>query len=392
VNCTLDHRQLGKTDEWLNRAIKDTMNPNVDAINRDFFNVWTAGTQSNPLPVAVLEKIRKSQELHKCVIIDPVYGYVTKWYVEENQIVARMKKGHYVLSLDTSDASGGDAISLLLVELSTGETIASGNYNETNLISFAQWLCTWFTTYDNFTAVIERRSSGVTIIDYLLLMLPSMGIDPFKRLFNLAVNNHLEDPTRWRDVNVPLGRRQQQTYVMYKKTFGFATSGSGLTSRTELYSTTLQLAAKKAGHKVKDVMTINQIAGLTTNNGRIDHAPGEHDDMVIAWLLCFWFITTARNLAFYGINSNTILSEVEKIENLTAAQVYSLNEQRQVRKDIEDLYEVMSNERDEFVLYRLENKLRNLNRKLVLEEGEIFSVDDLINSIRNKKKNNHYNR
>ena len=36
---------------------------------------------------------------------------------------------------------------------------------------------------------------------------------------------------------------------------------------------------------------------------------------------------------------------------------------------------------------KLEHTLRVLNRQLVLEDGEIFSVDDLIVSLRDKRKN-----
>lgn len=390
VNCTFSHSQLGKSDLWLKRTIEDSLSTDPEAINRDFFNVWTTGTMSSPLPVSVLEAIRKSQEPEQYTSIDSPYGYVTKWYIPEHEIESRMRHGHYVMGMDTSDASGGDDISLLITDITNGETIAAGNYNETNLITFAQWLCTWFTRFDNLTVIIERKSSGVAILDYLLLMLPTMGIDPFKRLFNMTVNNHLEYPERWREINVPLGRRRQDTYVQHKKTFGFITAGSGMTSRTELYSTTLQLAAKKAGDKIKDVTTINQVAGLVTLNGRVDHPPGEHDDMVIAWLLNFWFITLGKNLSYYGIDSKMIFSAINKPEIVDAKSYHEYHEQQEIRSEIEALYEKLSNESDDYVIQRYEHQLRMLNRRIVLEDGEKFSLDDLINSLREKRRSNRY--
>ena len=389
VNCTFSHRQLGKSDEWLKQAIEDAM-VSGEAADRDFFNVWTSGTQSSPLPIEILEKIRASQEPEQHVSISNPHGYMTKWYIAERDIEYRMANGDYVLSSDTSDASGGDDISLFLTDIRTAETIAAGNYNETNLITFAEWLCTWFVKYPRITGIIERRSSGAMILDYLILMLPAHGIDPFKRLFNRAVNDADEYPERWKEISVPMGRRRGDTLTVHKKTFGFSTSGTGLTSRTDLYSTTLQNAAKRAADRIKDVTTINQITGLTTRNGRVDHQEGEHDDMVIAFLLNFWLLTQGKNLQHYGIDSKAIFCEVKKPEILDNKSYYDYQEQQNIRSEIENLIDKIKNESDDFIVQRLEFQLRNLNRRLVLEEGEIFSLDDLINSVREQRKNNRY--
>lgn len=391
VNCTFNHKQLGKSDMWLKQAIEDTANADPESIDRDFFNRWTTGSMSSPIPLHVLEKIRASQKQELHTSIDAPYSYVTRWYIPEEDIAHRMANGHYILGMDTSDASGGDDISLFIMDIANAETICAGNYNETNLLVFSQWLCTWFQRFPNLTAIIERKSSGVAIIDNLLVMLPSLDIDPFRRLFNLAVQQGKEeDEERWKEINLAPSRRPWNCYTVHKKTFGFATSGSGMASRSELYSTTLQLAAKKAGDKMSDKTTINQVVGLITQNGRVDHAPGEHDDMVIAWLLCFWLITLGRNLSFYGINSKNILCEVDLPEAMTQREQFEMLEQQQYRSEIEHIYKQLGDEKDDFVIQKLEHQLRVLNRRLVLEEGERFSVDELINSLREDRRNSRH--
>lgn len=389
INATFNHQQLGKDDAWLKRAIEDSNAVGEDA-DRDFFNVWTSGTMSSPLPVQTLEKIRKSYMPEKYSSISAIGGYISKWYIEEARIEHFMKNGLFVMSLDTSDASGGDDISLVLTDIRSGETIAAGTFNETNLITFAQWLAIdWIVKYkNNLVTVIERKSSGVAIIDYLLLILPSMGVDPFKVLFNRAVNDYEEDRERFREVSEPMGRRSPEVYTKYKKTFGFATSGSGMGSRNELYSSTLQSAAKTVGDKVRDLTTINQITGLVNLNGRVDHQIGEHDDMVIGWLLNHWFMTKAKNLGFYGIDSKQILCEIQSIKIESNKDMYEYMEQQQIRKDIEFIFNEMKAETDALINIRLETELRALNRRLVLQEGEFFSVDDLIRSIHDDKRKN----
>jgi hypothetical protein len=294
------------------------------------------------------------------------------------------------MALDTSDASGGDDISMLLNRVSDFETIAAGTYNETNLITFAEWLCDWLVKYPNITMIIERKSSGVAIIDYLLLMLPSKGIDPFRRLFNRVVNDSLPGSDIFREISIPVGRRPNEIYTRYKKAFGFATSGTGITSRSDLYSSTLQMAAKLVGDRVRDTTTINQITALVNMNGRVDHPQGEHDDMVISLLLNFWLLNKGTNLSFYGIDPKQILSEINASKIVSKKEYVDYIEQQEVRKEIERVYEQLQNESDYYVITLLETELKNLNRRLVLEEGEKFSVDELIESLREEKKRNKH--
>src|SRR5690606_6761044 len=127
------------------------------------------------------------------------------------------------------------------------DTIATATFNETNLHQLSDFLCDLLCEYENITAIIERRSSGAAIIDHLLWKLPQRGVDPFKRLYNKVVNEYLEYPERYKEILVPLGRRPEEIYVRHKTSFGWATSGSGMTSRSGLYSTTLHNAIRLAG-------------------------------------------------------------------------------------------------------------------------------------------------
>lgn len=387
INATFNHTQLGKSDEWLKKAIEDSGAIGEDA-DRDFFNTWTSGTMSSPLPLTILEIIRRSQQTEKFTTISKIGGYLTKWFIEEDRYEDYLHNNKMVMALDTSDASGGDDISLFLHDVRTFEPIAVGTFNETNLIVFAEWLCWWLITYENITMTIERKSSGVAILDYLLLMLPAKGIDPFKRLFNRIVNDHEEQPERWREIQLPLGRRPSDIYTRYKKAFGFATSGSGITSRSELYSVTLQSAAKNVGDRVRDLTTINQITGLINLNGRVDHQPGEHDDMVIGWLLNYWLLTQGRNLSFYGIETSQILSFLSSTKVKTDREYYDYMEQQNLRLEMEDIYKQLQNEQDPWITQNLESQLKNLNQKLILEDNEKFSIEDLISSLREERRRN----
>lgn len=387
VACVFSHRQLGKTDDWLRRKLEESVQSGDDA-NRDYFNMWTSGSQTSPLPTHILEAIRGSMREVRYTEISPTGGYITRWYIDADEIPHRMASSHFVLSMDTSEASGGDDISLVLIDLKTLEVVAAGTYNETNLILFSQWVASWFMRFNNFTAIIERRSTGATLIDYLLIHLPEVGIDPFKRLFNMVVHEHVEQPERYKEISVPVSRRDPSIYTRMKRTFGFATSGSGVTSRSSLYSTTLRMATSKAANKLYDKSLIDQITGLITKNGRIDHEDGEHDDMVIGWLLGMWLIMQGVNLSHYGINPKWIMMNAMPEIELDPHEVALRQEQAMLRNQLHDLNEKLTKATDEYISMKIEHDMRNLMKRLVIEENEIYSVDEMIRQSKEKRKNN----
>ena len=385
VAAEFNHRQLGKDDAWLRSKLEELMQSGDDA-NRDFFNMWTSGSQSSPLAIHILELIRGSVRTPLFEEIHPTGGYVIRWYIPEDAIDKRMNTGDYIIGMDTSEASGNDDISMVIIDTSTLEVVAAGTYNETNLIVFSQWVASILIRFRKTTAIIERRSTGATLIDYLLIHLPEAGIDPFQRLFNMVVHEKEEQPERFKEINVPMGRRDPSIYVRFKKFFGYATSGSGVTSRSALYSTTLRMATNKAAGKIYDKAIIDQITGLIIKNGRIDHEVGEHDDMVIGWLLCNWLIMQGLNLSFYGIDSKFIMADVDPPKVLDFAMLRQQHEQNNLRQQIDAVNERLGKERDEFICTRLEHELRVLMSKIIYKESEITSVDEMIRQARDRRQ------
>lgn len=379
------HRQLGKSDRWLANMLEQTQQTEEEA-NRDYFNVWTSGTGSSPIPVALLEKMSKSVVPSDYQQIFSTGGYILRWYIPQNQIETYMRNNDVVIGIDTSDASGGDSISVVGTDVSTGATVFVGEYNETNLITFAQWLVHVLVTHARVTLVIERRSSAVVIIDYLLMFLPQHGIDPFKRLFNWVMNDPYEFKTLYDEAMLPIRKRPEDLLTRAKKYFGFATSGTGQTSRTELYSTTLQNAMKRCGELIRDKALAEQISGLITKNGRVDHEEGGHDDLVIGYLMTHWFLAMAKNLHSYGIDSTKIMAGHKERVIATPEAYYEALEQNRIRERIQRIYDELVEESDPFMLERHERELRMLDSRLVLEDGEVFSIDSILKEIDVAKK------
>lgn len=390
VNITMNHRQLGYDDAWLLTALEETKSVG-DAADRDFFNRWTSGSLSSPLSIQQMEIIRGSQKeplyVEDCKIGS--FRVPCRWYIPKDSVEMYMAKNSSILSADTSDGAGGDDISLSLTDVKTGMLIASFNVNQVNLLAFSEWVCErWIIQCPNVTLIPERRSSAIALIDHLLLILPDRGIDPFKRIFNRIVNDPDENKTAYEEIKLPLSRRPHDIYVRYKKAFGWATSGGGMTSRSDLYSTTLISAARNCGHMVNDKTTIDQILSLETRNGRVDHAPGEHDDAVIGWLLGHWMLTKAKNLLHYGIQVTDILSRNRGGSENGGVITKEQREQIFYRDKIKDLLGKLEQEQSEIISMKIENELRFYNSKLIIEENEVLSLDELISKTKETKKQN----
>lgn len=376
INATFSHRQLGKTDEWLWEAISSAGASGEEA-DRDFFNVWTSGTQSSPLSTKINQIIKESE-------CDPTHNeisrdsYIVRWYVSEEELQELLRSTHFIIGLDTSEAIGRDSIGMVIVDCRDLKVVGSATINETNLIRFSKFLAEIMIRYPNTILVPERKSSAQSIIDSLLIHLPRAGIDPFKRIYNLVVDNHHERKKDYIDIQTPLSMRGNSFYDKWKKNFGFNTTGA---SRELLYGTVLQNAAKEAGHLVKDRTLSSEIRGLVVRNGRIDHQTSGHDDMVVAWMLAHWFLTHSTNLSYYGIDTTKALSKVHHQGRvLTPEEEYDLEEQERFKEQIEDIYEELTQASDEYVISQYERKLMALNSRLKETDGDLGSIDSLINS------------
>lgn len=374
VNVTMSHRQLGKTDEWLFEAISNA-NASEDEANRDFFNVWTSGTQRSPLTTHLNDVIRKSEK-------DPVWvensgeGYLIYWYISEAELTMMESTVSLVAGLDTSDAVGRDAIALTIVNTEDLSVVGVLSVNETNLFTFGKYLADFLVKRPNVTLVPERKSSAQTMIDTIIVKLREVGIDPFKRMYNVIADQSSENREGYRELLTPMSRRTDSLYDKLKKQVGFVTTGG---RRELLYTTVLQSAAKNSGHLVRSKKLIAEVTGLVEKNGRIDHNNSGHDDLVIAWLLCHWFLTQTRNLDYYGIDANRVLCKVYGTnKELTPTEILEHEQKQYYQRQIEEIYERLGETTDDYLISQYEAKLKKLSQYNHGGDGETISIDALI--------------
>lgn len=388
VNCTFSHRQLGYDDKWLMEAMERTKSFGDEA-NRDYFNIWTAGNEKMPISVQDAEAIARVKIDEPKEWISE-FGYTLRYYKSERELLDILRNRDCIMGLDTSEASGNDDIGLTIIDAKSLEVVACGTYNETNIYSFGKYILHLLTSFPKLKANIEAKSTGVAIINYLLITLPEKGINPFKVLFNRIVQERDDsDLNKERYQEVLREGRKEYVINKYKKYIGYSTAGSGNYSRDNLYGSCFRNAIKHTKEKIKDPVLSDQILGLVIKNGRIDHDEYGHDDMVVSWLLAHWFITHGKNLEFYDLDPLEIFSEIEEREIKTYEDYQNYQEeieQLEIRKKMISVYNELENTTDYYLTNKLEQELRNLNSKLILKDREIFSIDQLIQHAKENRK------
>jgi hypothetical protein len=383
VTANFTHRHLGVSDEEIAQRAAITKGTRED-IERDFYSKWTSGSGIGPIDTYLLEIIKSSE-------IDPLYSkmskdkYITRWYIPYDEIEDRMRVGKFILGIDTSEACGADSNALILCDVTDMGVIWAANVNEANLNTFALWLVSIIIMYPNITVIYENKSSAPVIFDIVFSKLISLGIDPFKRIYNTIVDkketttvNEFNEITAITDMDA-----KNDQCIRYKKRFGFMTNGD---SRKVLYDIVLDLAVKSTGHLVKDKVLSSELKGLIRKNGRVDHGPGGHDDTVIAWMLCHWFVRYARNLSYYGINATDCLSLVSE-NGATITEDELINKQLSARLQLEiaeikdRMLSCMSVVESVYLEKKLKTKIGHVN---TLEPSSL-NYDAVVKDIKDKK-------
>lgn len=393
---SFNHRQLGYSDEWLLTKLKESFSTG-ELADRDYFNIWTADSTGSPFDEEVRQRIAKSEREPAHFEINN-YRYVLRWQIPEREIAERMASGRYLMSLDPSEGLGGDndAMGLVIQDIETAEVICTSRVNETNIEHYASFILDMLVKYPTLTWMFERKSTGISILDIVIIGLNTLGIDPFKRIYNRIVDEKDDFEHEYRKIcGTPVIQRQVSFYNPYKRYFGFNTSGSGRHSRDSLYGEVLMSAVRYGAHVVRDKELINEFFTLILKDGRVDHAKGAHDDLVIAYLIGHWFCIKGINKQHYGIPPGCVLSKARYVENeVTPQERRKKEKQLEQREVFDNLLELLKTTKDMMSVARLEMQIRRLSQEIDFsDETSGVGIDALIKQATDERqRKSHMNR
>lgn len=383
VYVEMNHRQLGRTDEWLFNKIISSDNQDADAIDRDYFNRWTVGTGLNPLDKVIRDSIVKSKMLPEWV--DSTHSpYLVNWYIPKIEVDRRRNAGIKIIAgLDSSEGLGRDQMTMVMLDEETLETLATVCVSDlTNTIQFSNFVCQLMIQNPNIILIPERRSTGIVITDSLLIQLPAAGIDPFKRVFSKAIHEGKLSPRIQEIIDKPFAARSSDDYVAVKDLFGFVTSGSGTYSRKNLYELTLPRLANYSAQTVRDYALVDEITSLVARGGRIDHGASGNDDHVVAWLLAGWWLAFGNNLSHYGITNSMlkVQSHKERVDTTkeTSGDKYLRSVQDKIKADLSVLIKGLAECDNDLEATMIERRIRYLDSRINLKSKLPSSIEGLM--------------
>lgn len=236
----------------------------MDEFNRGVLNMWTDSNADHPLgQERVQALVETAIEPLKVVMVDKIY--VLKYYRDPDLL--KSQSDRIVFGMDCGGNTRRDFSTFVGVDITNSEVVCTLRVNQYSQIRFAKAIAyILMYLFPKSSVVIERNYIGVVIAD-------AIGrIIGFNRLYKDNDNN--------------------PGVKLFHKL------------RDLMYGDILRVSVIERGHLIHDKTIINEIAGLqTTKSGRIDHNPNNgHDDTLIAYLYCRWFIMYCKTKGAYYDN------------------------------------------------------------------------------------------
>lgn len=381
VTMQYNHLQLGFGENWVKETM-DKLNLSWSKAKIDLLMMWTEEGKNKIFDDKTRELLQEGKKPHLRHEEVSGTGLFIDWFISKGELANYVADPteYFVIGCDTSDAKGedSDACTVTVRRAKTGENIATGRYSLAFLGDVRDVILHILLTIKNSLLIIERNRAQ-QIIDDLLLILPAKGIDPFTRIYNEIYQDPVKHSIEFRDVtNTRLTARTKEFYLRYKSKFGFYTHGK---SREVLYGLVFE-AVNNTGAMCYYGLLIDELIGLKTGiNGRIDHEIKGHDDIVISWLLSYWFLKLGYNKALYNIPPNAVFTQIKTIAESKDNNKYSrdqLDRFAKLREQINLLTNKLLNCDSDMLIPRIESDLRSLTNQLPTELKRIITIDEVI--------------
>ena len=392
ITMQYNHLQLGFGDNWVKETM-DKLNLSWSKAKIDLLMMWTEEGKNKIFDDKTRELLQEGKVTHVRHEEVKGTGLFIDWFITKKELMDfnADSSEFFTIGCDTSDAKGveNDACTVTITRAKTGEVIGTGRYSLAFLGDVRDVLLHLLIIIPKSVLIIERNRAQ-QIIDELLLILPAKGIDPFTRMYNEIYHKPVENAIGFRDVqNTRFAARTKEFYLRFKSKFGFQTNG---TSRAVLYGLVFE-AVNNTGALCRYGLLIDELIGLESGaNGRIDHAVKGHDDIVISWLLGYFFLKLGYNKPLYGFPPNGAFTHIKTLAESKGNPKYTpqqLAEFALIRDKVNELTQRLLNCESDFLIARIESDLRKLTAKLPQELKRIITIDEVIEKAkqdRNKRR------
>ena len=382
IAMVYNYMQLGKDKDWVKETI-DLLNLSLAKAKIDLLLMWVEDGENRLFDDITREAINGCK---REVIWSKEYkdsGLFMDFFCTQQELIVMGKKeynDYFLIGVDTSSAINKDACTIIIRSMRTGKVVGVGRYPLAFLDDVTAIIVDLLQVLNNSLLVIERNYAH-HMIDNLLIMLPAKGMDPFTRIFNQVYQDTVQYEKEYKEVQATkFAYRYKDFYLKYKQYFGFNTTSR---SREILYGL-IQEAVGMTAYGLNYDKLADELINLRTKGDRIDHDAKRHDDLVIGWLLTYWFIKLGANKSLYGIQAGIALTDTKNLLNEGGSrkgpemEPHVVQFMDKIKSKVEGLTKELLDTNDNILAMRLEAEIRKLSKVLPPEQSRLMTVDSLL--------------
>lgn len=298
VKVEYEYFELGKGDNYLEEQREwARQNPDPTSFDREILMKWQAQSGEHPLGKERVERLRENaRKPTKVITVDNIYFLNVYRDIIDKDIP-------YIIGVDASGNLGKDYSTFVAIDPTNFEVVATMRVNQHSVMRFGAAISyIMLNILPRSIALIERNAMGIGLVDFVISKVPPSRI--------------------WKDDKGIYGVNQTKE------------------TRDILFNDVLKVAAMYYYDRIYDKYIINETVLLEYDKrGRIDHAPENHDDTLMAYLWAMWFLLHYKNKARYldpmyiGLNlneneykqGNEIMEDISKKEKNLYSQMSRWN-------------------------------------------------------------------
>lgn len=350
VKIEYEYFELGKDDDYLEKQREYCKSSKPGTFEREVLLKWMMSGSDHPLGHDRVEKLReKVRKPNKIELIDNIY-FLNIYRDEIDKSIP------YIIGIDCSGNMNRDFSTFVAIDPTNFEVVATMRINQHSINRFSKAIVYLMNAiFPRGVVIIERNGVGLGVVDFVRSKLPTNRV--------------------WRDD---------------KDIFGI---NSTKELRELLYSDVLKQSVLSYSDKIHDKTIIDEIFTLEYNKqGKVDHPAGGHDDTLMAYLWCMWFLMYCKTKSMYidniyiGLNLNneeynnhlnkdeiedlitmrdaSLLESVRKIRNIQDDNLSKLDG----RQSPEDLVKnQLNNVKKSFKLNSDLNAVKNMTRQQMFD-------------------------
>lgn len=304
VYIEYSYKQLGLGEAWFRRACS-TVGNNIPKIRREILLQRFSGNSQSPFSE---EDITELDEGMKKPVESVKFGKGGLYQIDFYCPIKEIKRNRtYFLGLDPSDGTGSDNYSMTVIDPYTFKTImefksqymSPQGCKELLEYILSKWM-------PKAIVCVESNRNGITLIDFLKSSWIKSRIyaSPEASMDTVLLKEEYDD----------IGFLKDQ--LMRRKYFGIKTT----TTSRQMMMGLLVDAVKFRKDILYSQNLVTDIKNLILRNGKIEAAPGKHDDCVMSWCIAMYAYYFGEKLERYGFKKGELPDDLVESEEFDTLQ------------------------------------------------------------------------